>query len=349
MTAIIDLRSDTVTRPTPAMRSAMADAEVGDDVFGDDPTVNRLEERVAGIARQGGGAVRAVGDHVEPDRVKVHTQPGDELLCDSIATSTTTKRGGPAILSGVTVPNARRRLRHPHSSRSARTRFATPTIPTSSRPAWSRLENTHNRGGGKIYPIEKIEEISQWARKNGLHDAPRRGPALERHRRHRHRRAGMGQHFDTVSVCFSKGLGAPVGSALAGRKDSSPGPVAFASCSAAACGKPASSPPRPCMRWIITSHGWPRIIATPRSSPRPSPTRRGLTLEPAEVDTNLIWFGVDPALAAAKEIAARLKENGILVHAAGPQKLCVYHLDVSKAGRARRGDAAKVAGRPVRV
>jgi threonine aldolase len=194
------------------------------------------------------------------------------------------------------------------------------------------LENTHNRGGGRIYPIEKIEAISQWARKNGLimHlDGARLWnaivatgtPAKE-----------WARHFDTVSVCFSKGLGAPVGSALVGpktviararrkRKLFGGGMRQAGIIAAGALYALDHNIER-----LADDHRNARIIAQAIAD------IPGLALDPPEVDTNLIWFHIDPKLGAAKDITARLKENGVLVSAVGPQKIrACTHLDVSKA------------------
>src|SRR6516225_1198839 len=214
---IIDLRSDTVTRPTPGMRAAMAAAEVGDDVFGDDPSVNRLQERVAALLGKEAALFVPSGTMSNQICVKVHTQPGDELLCEANCHIYNYEAGGPAVLAGVTcrtiegdygvldVSQLEDKIR-PVNDHLVRTRLVC-------------LENTHNRGGGRVYPLEKIQAISTWAHANGLMmhlDGARLWnaivatgiPAAE-----------WGRHFDSVSVCFSKGLGAPVGSALAGSHD----------------------------------------------------------------------------------------------------------------------------------
>src|SRR5262245_60821763 len=164
---MIDLRSDTVTRPTPAMKAAMMAAEVGDDVFHEDPTVNRLEERVAGLLGKEAALYVPSGTMSNQIAVKMHTQPGDELLCDLNCHIYNYEAGGPAVLSGVTcrtldgdygildLSQLEDKTRPPQDNHLVRTRLVC-------------LENTHNRGGGKIYPIEKIEAISRWARASGL-------------------------------------------------------------------------------------------------------------------------------------------------------------------------------------
>src|SRR6476646_7630225 len=215
--SVIDLRSDTVMRPTPAMRAAIQAAEVGDDVFSEDPTVNRLQERVAGLLGKEAALFVPSGTMSNQICVKAHTQPGDELLCEATCHIYNYEAGGPAVLSGVTcrtfegdygildVSQLDGKIRA-DDQHLVRTRLVC-------------LENTHNRGGGRVYPLEKIQAISAWAHQNGLimHlDGARIWNAAVA--------AGIAprtwaEPFDTVSVCFSKGLGAPVGSALAGPRE----------------------------------------------------------------------------------------------------------------------------------
>ena len=214
---MIDLRSDTVTRPTDAMRQAMAAAPVGDDVMGDDPTVNQLETRTAEILGKPAALYVPTGTMSNQIAIRVHTQPGDEILIHARAHMYYYESGAPAALSGVTcglLPGERGI-------------FTTDDIEAALRPANVHypptrlicIENTHNRGGGAIWPLEKIAEIETLARKHNLKmhlDGARLWNAS----------AATGipekdyaRYFDSVSVCFSKGLGAPVGSALAGSEE----------------------------------------------------------------------------------------------------------------------------------
>src|SRR5262245_25957356 len=163
---MIDLRSDTVTKPTPGMRAAMAAADVGDDVFGEDPTVNRLQERVAALLGKEDALFVPSGTMSNQVCVKAHTQPGDELLCEGGCHIYNYEAGGPAVLSGVTcravagdhgvldVRHLEDKVR-PDDEHCVRTRLVC-------------LENTHNRGGGKVYPLDKIQAVSAWARRHGL-------------------------------------------------------------------------------------------------------------------------------------------------------------------------------------
>ena len=214
---IIDLRSDTITQPTPEMRRAMAEAEVGDDVFGEDPTVNELERRTAEILGAEAALFVCSGTMANQLAIRVHTQAGDEVLLDAQAHISQYEAGGPAALSGVTC----RFLEGRRGIFTADDVTAALRRPDVHRPPTRLicLENTHNLGGGSIWPIEQIAEISTVARDAGLKmhldgarlwNASAASGIPER---------DYAEHFDSVSVCFSKGLGAPVGSALCGGRE----------------------------------------------------------------------------------------------------------------------------------
>jgi threonine aldolase len=204
------------------------------------------------------------------------------------------------------------------------------------------LENTHNKGGGRVYPLEKIQAISAWARRNGLAmhlDGARLWNAVAA--------TGTpaktwGEPFDSVSVCFSKGLGAPVGSALSGpreyiararrvRKLFGGGMRQAGVIAAAALYALENHVER-----LAEDHRNARVIAGAIAE------TPGLRLTPPEVETNLIWFEVDPELGPAKAVAAALKERGVLVHLMGPQTLrACTHLDVSAAQAERAAEVVR--------
>ena len=337
---VIDLRSDTVTRPTAGMRAAMNAAEVGDDVFREDPTVNRLEERVAALLGKEAALYVPSGTMSNQIAVKVHTQPGDELLCDGGCHIYNYEAGGPAVLSGVTC----RTIDGDHGILDV-TQLDGKVRPINDHTVRTKLvclENTHNRGGGRVYPLEKVQAIGAWARSNGLlmHlDGARLWNAVVA------TGVSLGTwaaEFDTVSVCFSKGLGAPVGSALAGPRDFiararrirklfGGGMRQAGSLAAAALYAIDHHIDR-----LAEDHRNAQVIAeaildTP-----------GLRLAPPEVDTNLLWFEVEPSRGSAREVADALRQRGVLVHLAGPHTLrACTHLDVSPAQAERAAHAIR--------
>ncbi len=211
---MIDLRSDTITKPTPAMRQAMAIAEVGDDVFGDDPTVNALEQYTADLLGKEAAVYMPSGTMTNQVALRLHTEPGDEIILESEAHIYYYEGGAPAALSGVmcrlvqgnkgmfTAADLQKVLR-PSDSHFPKTRLVC-------------LENTHNRSGGRVFPLAEIEAIAQICQAHDLKlhlDGARLWNACIATGVSE---ADYAKPFDTVSVCFSKGLGAPVGSALVG-------------------------------------------------------------------------------------------------------------------------------------
>ncbi|MDH3607301.1 MAG: threonine aldolase family protein, partial [Acidimicrobiia bacterium] len=218
---MIDLRSDTVTTPTDAMRKVIADAEVGDDVYHDDPLVLALEERVAGLLGKEDAMYVPTGTMSNQTALRVHTDPGDVVIAAQGAHINRSELGAPAVLSGIRV----------HEVASDGGRF-TPDAILAALPVQTlmpsslfqpftlvALENTHNGGGGTVWPLEQIESVTAMARRLGmaahldgarLWNASAKSGVTE---------ADFAAPFDTVSVCFSKGLGAPMGSALAGSAD----------------------------------------------------------------------------------------------------------------------------------
>jgi threonine aldolase len=319
------------------MRAAIAAAEVGDDVFSEDPTVNRLEEKVASLLGKEAALFVPSGTMSNQICVKAHTQPGDELLCESTCHIYVNEAGAPAALSGVTcrtiegdygildLSQLEDKIR-PVNDHQVRTRLVA-------------LENTHNRGGGRIYPLDKIAAISSWAHQQGLlmHlDGARLWNAIVA--------TGIpadewAKYFDSVSVCFSKGLGAPIGSALAGprqfvtrakriRKMLGGGMRQAGMVAAGAV--------------FALEHHLDRLVEDHRNAQvvaQAVADTPGLLLDPPEVETNLVFFDVDPDLGTAKDIAAALKQRGVLVHIPGPQTIrACTHLDVSAAQAERAAE-----------
>ncbi len=326
---IIDLRSDTVTKPTPAMREFIARAEVADDVWCEDPTINSLQEKVAKLLGKEASLYVTSGTMSNQIAVKVHTQPGDEVLCETSCHIYNYEAGGPAVLSHVMC----RPISGRHGILDLKD-FDGMIRPPNEHFVHTRLvclENTHNRGGGKVFPLENIVRITGWAREHGLAthlDGARLMnasvatgiPAIE-----------YAKHFDTVSICFSKGLGAPIGSALAGpaelivrarrvRKVFGGGMRQGGMAAAGALYAIEHNIDR-----LREDHENAQVIAQAIRE------TDGLRLDPPDVETNLIWFQVEPELGTAAEVAQRLKSRGVLVSVGGPQTLrACTHLDVNR-------------------
>ena len=209
---IIDLRSDTVTKPTEAMREAMARAEVGDDVYGEDPTVNRLQEMVAGLLGKKAALFVPSGTMANQLAIRIQTQPCQEVIAESKAHIVRYEQGAAGALAGVQlhwVTGDRGIMGPEHIEAAIR-----PKDQHSIQTALICLENTHNAGGGTIYPLSTIERIRAVASAHGvpMHlDGARLFNAVAATTLPP---AAYAQHFETVSVCLSKGLGAPAGSLL---------------------------------------------------------------------------------------------------------------------------------------
>lgn len=327
---LIDLRSDTVTRPTPGMLSAMTSARLGDDVYGEDPTINLLQERLADLLGKEAAVFVPSGTMSNQIGVRVHCGPGDEFICEIGCHIFNYEQGAYAQLSGICCrpvegtfgvmrPDQLQGLIRPENEHLVRTKLVC-------------LENTHNRGGGRIQPYDTVETICNWAHSNGLKthlDGARLFNAVVA--------SGISarqwaQHFDTVNVCFSKGLGAPVGSALAGTKEQIAlarrhrklfgGSMRQAGVIAAAALYALDNH----IDRLAEDHANAQVLA--------DGIRQidGLELRPPEVDTNLVIFQVDPELCTAPELCGRLKERGVLINAFSPTLLrAVTHLDVDRA------------------
>ncbi len=213
---MIDLRSDTVTRPSEEMRIAMSRAEVGDDVFGEDPTVNRLQETLAALLGKEAALFTPSGVMANQIAIRCHTQPGDEVIVERDSHILNYETGAPALVSGVQllpVPGVRG-IPDVDAIEEA-VRQDAYYLPRTSLVC---LENTHNRAGGTVFPLETMRRIREVASKRQIRvhlDGARIWNAWMASGIHPSTYAG---HADSISVCFSKGLGAPVGSLLAGSR-----------------------------------------------------------------------------------------------------------------------------------
>ncbi|MCK5032876.1 MAG: low specificity L-threonine aldolase, partial [Calditrichia bacterium] len=214
---LIDLRSDTVTKPSQDMREYMLNAEVGDDVFSEDPTVNRLQNKIAELLGKESALFVPSGTQANQICLNVHTQPGQEVIVDYNSHIFNYESGAAGMLSGVQLHPIIGKNGHPTAEQ------IIPAI----RPGDDHfpqtklicLENTHNRAGGTIFPIEEISKIHTVAKEHNiklhLDGARLWNAAIETGKRMKEYAA----YFDSVSLCFSKGLGAPVGSIVTGSKE----------------------------------------------------------------------------------------------------------------------------------
>lgn len=324
----IDLRSDTVTKPTPAMRKAMVEAEVGDDVFGEDPTVNALQEKVANLLGKEAALFTPSGTMANQLSIKSHTQPGDEVIIEATSHPYNFEGGGGAVLSGIQF----------HCLKGLRGILDASQIEEAIRPNDHHfpvtrlicLENTHNRGGGAIYPIDKMAEIYRLAKSKGLlvHlDGARLWNASVATRIGLHE---YGQWADSVSVCLSKGLGAPIGSLVAGsrifidrvhrfRKMFGGGMRQVGIIAAAG-------------RYALDHH-LERLKEDHQNAKRLAvglKELKGVSLDPKHVETNIVIFDVTETGKTGLQIAEAMKHHRILIHAFGKTQIrLVTHLDVS--------------------
>lgn len=323
---MIDLRSDTVTKPTAAMRAAMAQAEVGDDVFGDDPTVKELEAETASLLGKEAAVFTPSGTMANQLAVRCHTEPGDEALVEANAHIYYYEAGGPAALSGVMCRCIEgRRGIFSGADLEAALRPSDQHFP---RPRLVCLENTHNRGGGKVWPLEAIQDVAAAARKHNLQlhlDGARLWNAAvatgipER---------DYAAYFDTVNVCFSKGLGAPVGSALAGSKSMIARARRFRKMlgggmrQAGIIAAGALFALRQHRTRLAEDHANAKLLAAGLAKVQ------GLAVDPAEVETNMVRFRVQTL--PADQLVERLRARGVLVMAVGPDTIrAVTNLMVS--------------------
>ena len=241
MAFMIDLRSDTVTVPTPAMRAAIAEAKVGDDVFGEDPTVNELERMTAEILGKEAAIFVPSGTMANQLAVRLHTQAGDETLLEAGAHIFGKEAGAAAAVNGVSV----RTIAGKHGIFTAADMIAALRPIDVHHPPTTLVgvENTHNVGGGSVWPIATLTELAAavHARKLKLHmDGARLWNAAIA--------SGVSERAyadccDSVAVCFSKSLSAPIGSALAGPADFIARGRRFRKMLGGGCAKPGSSPP----------------------------------------------------------------------------------------------------------
>ncbi|TLY42092.1 MAG: low-specificity L-threonine aldolase [Nitrospirae bacterium] len=325
---MIDLRSDTVTKPSPAMREAMARAPVGDDVYGEDPTVNHLQEMAAALLGKAAALFVPSGIMANQLSIRVQTQPGDEVIVESRSHIVRYEHGAAAALAGVQLHwvGGDRGILEPGQVEAAIRPKDPYTIPTT----LICLENTHNSGGGSIYPLSTIERIHTVARARGIPmhlDGARLFNAVVATGVSA---AEYARHFETVSFCLSKGLGAPVGSVIVSdrptveklrrfRRMYGGGMRQAGILAAAGIYALEQNIPR-----LKEDHDRARLLANALKK------IRTVSIQPDQVETNIVLFDVMSSRRSPAEILADLKKEGVLVNAVGGTTFrAVTHLDVT--------------------
>jgi threonine aldolase len=325
----VDLRSDTLTRPTPAMRRAMAEAEVGDDVYREDPTVNALEERVAELFGHEAALFVPSGTMGNQIGLRLVCEPGQEVLGDADAHILTYEMGAAAALFGLssrTVVSPGGRLSADQLIGQVRPHGDWHLTAT----AAIAVENTHNRGGGLVQPLTELERLFSWSRGAGVNVHLDGARIFNAHVASGVPLSTYGQLADTASVCLSKGLGAPVGSVLvAGAERIATGRLWRKRLGGgmrqvgvlAAAGLYALDHH---VERLAEDHEHAKLLA------------ERLGVDPATVETNMVVVDDVPAPA----VAAAAKAQGVLVGQVSDRRIrLVTHLDVDRAGIDR---AAKV-------
>ena len=331
MTSPIDLRSDTVTRPSQAMREAMASAPVGDDVYGDDPTVNSLEERVATMFGKEAGVFTPTGSLANQLAIRMLVAPGEELIAETNSHIVRAELGAAAVFSGITTrtwPAKNGLLIAKDALEIARPNSGPYLVSTTA----IAVENTHNFGGGTVQPLDEIKALRKGADELGLAlhlDGARiwnahvaSGVALNEY----------GKYFETISVCLSKGLGAPIGSVMLSTKDR----VSKARIWRKRYGAG--------MRQVGLLAGAAHYALDHNISRLSEDHRRAKEIaiaiaaidasliDPNTVETNIVGLDLSALPITAAELAARTKEAGLWISALGPKYArLVTHMDFDDA------------------
>ncbi len=326
---MIDLRSDTVTKPTDEMRKAMARAEVGDDVYGEDPTVNRLQDMAAAMLGKRFALFVPSGTMANQLAIRSHTQPGQEIIVESKSHVVRYEQGAAGALAGVQLHwvTGERGIMTVEQVEAAIRPNDAHSIPT----ALICIENTHNAGGGTIYPLSTIEKIRALAVRQGIPmhlDGARLFNAVAATTLPP---TVYAQHFETVSLCLSKGLGAPVGSLLisndqrlmdrARRFRRMYGGAMRQAGILAAAGIYALE--RHVAR-LKTDHEHAKKLA------RQLQHISAIQIAPQHVETNIVIFDIVDEHRSPAELVAALKEHGVLINAVGGQSYrAVTHLQIT--------------------
>ncbi len=336
--AFVDLRSDTVTRPTSEMRRAMAEAEVGDDVYGEDPTINRLEHRAAEIFQREAAIFVPSGTMGNQIAIKIHTRPGQEVICDERAHILDYEMAMLAHFSGcIARPVAGRDGILSWDSIKRKIRPKTYYV---AQTGLIELENTHNMAGGMVYPQNVADEICDAAHDAGIpvhldgarvfNAAATIGKPV----------AEVTRKYDSVMFCLSKGLGAPVGSMLVGSRKF----IEMARVYRKSLGGGMRQ------AGILAAAGLIALEKTPAHLPEDHANAKflaeglarvpGITLDASKVVTNIVIFDVGGTGMTSDVVARRLAERNVLANGISPDAMrFVTHYDVDRAGCARALDA----------
>lgn len=334
---MIDLRSDTVTRPTDAMRAAMAAAPVGDDQFGEDPTVNALQERVAALLGKQAGLWMPSGTMANQVALRVLTRPGDTVLVSRESHAVWSEMGGGGANAGVQFTEIGSRgvftAGDVRAARVPRGHIITP--PTT----LVEIENTHNRSGGIVFPPAEAEGVCAVARELGMATYLDGARLWNASVASGVSPAALAAPFDLVSVAFSKGLGAPGGSVMAGNRDLIVeatrhrrifgGAMRQTGMYAAA----ALFSMDHHLEQLAIDHANAAVLA------RRLAASSRIELDLAKVQTNIVVFRLAEGAPDAATMVARARERGVLLFAFGPRTLrAVTHLDVTEGQCAEAGD-----------
>jgi len=327
---IVELRSDTFTLPTAAMRQAIAQAEVGDDMVGEDPTVNRLEARMAELLGKEAAVFACSGTQSNQMGVWTHCTPGDELLIEETGHIANYEGGAPAALSGVSVRRIKGdggRLDTSHLDgqiRRGNVHFAPTKLLC--------LENTTNIGGGRTYSLEQLEQVCHWAHENGLKTHLDGARLFNACIARGYGPSQVATHFDTISICFSKGLGCPMGSILVGSKSMIErarrarklfgGALRQGGIVAAAAIHAIDNH----IDRLADDHANARTFAEGIAN------NPGIQVDLESVETNLVFFDVDPAVISTVALSTSLREQGVHINPLGVNRMrACTHLDVNRA------------------
>lgn len=329
MTRSIDLRSDTVTKPTDGMRQAIANAEVGDDMWNEDPTVNELERRMAELLGKEAALFACSGTQSNQLGLWAHCRAGDEILIHRDGHIANYEGGAPAVLHGVSCKTIQgaggmfeiadaEAVSHPADQHFPMTRLVC-------------FENTTNKGGGRVWPLEQFQRVSAWAQDQGLKTHLDGARFFNACVAGGYEPAESVKHIDTISICFSKGLGCPLGSVLVGAQAEIDrarrgrkilgGAMRQAGMVAAAAIYALDHH----VDRLAEDHANARLMAEKLSG------LEGITIDLASLESNLVFFDVDVSAGTGDQLVMGLAARGVKVLALGKQRIrACTHLDISR-------------------